>query len=59
MVVANLASRGVYLSPGVHRVRFDFQPASVVWGGRLALLGVLLLLIGLLASFLPAGSSRS
>ena len=59
IVVANLASRGVYLSPGVHRVRFEFQPTSVVWGGRLALLGILILLVGLIASFLPAGRSPS
>ena len=59
IVVANLASRGVYLSPGVHRVRFEFQPTSVIWGGRLALLGILILLVGLIASFLPAGTSPS
>lgn len=59
IVVANLASRGVYLAPGVHRVRFEFQPTSVIWGGRAALVGVLVLIIGLIASFIPAGSSRS
>jgi hypothetical protein len=39
----NLGSRGVYLTPGTHRVTFSFEPASLKWGWR-AMLGCLALL---------------
>ena len=52
IVPTNLASRGIYLDPGVHRVKFLFQPSSVVWGGRLCVLGFILFGLALVGSFL-------
>ncbi|MCA9779538.1 MAG: hypothetical protein KC800_22575 [Candidatus Eremiobacteraeota bacterium] len=52
IVPTNLASRGIYLDPGVHRVKLLYQPSSVVWGGRLCVLGIIVFGLALVGSFL-------
>jgi hypothetical protein len=36
--------RGVYLNAGTHRVAFEYAPASVRWGMRLSLVGIVTLM---------------
>jgi hypothetical protein len=36
--------RGVYLSAGTHRVAFEYAPTSVLWGVRLSLAGIAILI---------------
>ncbi|MEO5367493.1 MAG: YfhO family protein [Magnetococcus sp. WYHC-3] len=47
---ANLAHRAVLLPPGVHRVVFAYRPSSVTRGLLLTGIGLLLLLLGVVAS---------
>jgi membrane protein YfhO len=47
----NMASRGVYLNAGVHRVEFRFLPDSLFWGIRAVILCLLITLGLFLFSF--------
>ncbi|MBU4288664.1 MAG: YfhO family protein [Proteobacteria bacterium] len=39
---ANYAFRGVPLEPGEHKVEFLYRPLSVIWGGVITLLGIII-----------------
>lgn len=39
-LTANYVLRGVELGPGHHRVRFEYRPASVLWGALLSCVGL-------------------
>jgi hypothetical protein len=41
----NMASRGIYLNAGVHRVEFRFQPDSFVWGMRAVVVCLLITIV--------------
>ncbi len=49
---ANYAYRAVFVPVGSHLVQFDYRPSSFAWGGRLTILGLALLLVGLPVSLI-------
>lgn len=51
----NHCLRGVYLEPGMHRVAFEYRPASFITGLRLSIIGVVLFCLFLVLSLVHCG----